>query len=28
VTDAREHEYTFFGSDAFMDLLAAHGVML
>jgi predicted glycoside hydrolase/deacetylase ChbG (UPF0249 family) len=28
VTDAREREYTFFGSDAFAHLLAAHGVTL
>jgi hypothetical protein len=28
VTDAREHEYAFFGSDVFAQLLAAHGVTL
>jgi len=28
VTDVREHEYAFFGSDAFAHLLAAHGVTL
>ena len=28
VTDAREHEYAFFGSDAFAHLLATHGVTL
>ena len=28
VTESREHEYSFFGSDAFAHLLAEHGVTL